>query len=279
MPNLRSTSKHREYRDSVVTTDLAAHSANGGDSALHPTEGTMSSHDLRTVLSGHRSGHEARPQRALTESCANTLMQVNGFHPVELPTGMEMLDVSKPRLRRAVAGPDHAQHVIAQMQRDQRMHIAAEARYRQKEPELPKDRQSGKPAIVKKRKSRAIAPPRLSSLAATHPSLYTPPTKPCQTFQVQSKDAQTASTVVHNPDSTHVGKTSAPPWRVYSDPTYMTSTTANLNDPMFRMLKSDVQTQPNVISPLFLIGLPLGTLIEAAHQYADSRDQPSDGLV
>lgn len=60
------------------------------------------------------------------------------------------------------------------------------------------------------------------------------------------------------------------PWKIYSDPNKLLSAEPQFDDPMYRMLKMDVDPdQPNVVSPLFMIGMPCGSLIEAANYYGD----------
>lgn len=56
------------------------------------------------------------------------------------------------------------------------------------------------------------------------------------------------------------------------DPRRITSEHPAVDDPKVRFLKTDLEsTAPSVISPTFMIGLPCGELIEAAHVYHDDR--------
>ena len=125
--------------------------------------------------------------------------------------------------------------------------------------------------------SREVAQGRPPSLAATHPALYKPKSS-------NSESQPPASTSMQSGKRTSLSSSQSPlstsssfalpgtevPWRSYADPMYQTS-----SDPQYwatnrTILKVDANTEHgNVISPTWMVGLPLGSMTEMAEAYPE----------
>ena len=142
-------------------------------------------------------------------------------------------------------------------------------------------------AVQKRRLSRdRMKPPasRKPALCATHPSLYHQPqtTKTLaslplaklfpdadlskhDTWQMKAPQKAPIVPILSHEERLHFSQQ-------VKDPRKMTSVRPGVDDPKVRFLKMDLQSNtPSVISPTFMIGLPCGELIEAAHVYEDDR--------
>ncbi|SMQ52021.1 unnamed protein product [Zymoseptoria tritici ST99CH_3D7] len=168
------------------------------------------------------------------------------------------------------------EHAITKMRRDREVFSAQESKLSQRQATF-------EPSSETKKIKSETSPPRrhnpragdkrsaVPGLSATHPSHYTRPLPviaehPMSPSRVSSKRPH------HRPVHEMQPELAVPPWQVYSDPKRLTSAVPMVDNPRFRLLKMDVKPdQPSVVSPLFMIALPLGTLIEGANRYEDDR--------
>ncbi|EME42301.1 hypothetical protein DOTSEDRAFT_36200 [Dothistroma septosporum NZE10] len=141
-------------------------------------------------------------------------------------------------------------------------------------------------AVQKPRLSHEMRPPaaRKSALCATHPSLYRQPqimkTLPSLPLAELFPDADLINYEgwqMRAPKKALIVPTLPYEDRLHfsqqvKDPRKITSERPGVDNPMVRFLKTDLQANsPSVISPTFMIGLPCGELVEAAHVYGDDR--------
>ncbi|KAF2173534.1 hypothetical protein M409DRAFT_48496 [Zasmidium cellare ATCC 36951] len=132
------------------------------------------------------------------------------------------------------------------------------------------------PKMVASRDCKAQRPP---GLAATHPSSYTQQIQHAQKtipFSPAPKKIKLEPGIKSEPKPEPTPRKPQPFWEQIHDPKYLTSR-ETLDNPMYRHLSSDTMPdEPKVISPTFMIALPLGTLIEGANYWSTKDQQPRD---
>lgn len=125
---------------------------------------------------------------------------------------------------------------------------------------------------------------RKPALCATHPALYQKAyiTKTLPPLTLAKLFPDTGLSTANSWQLKVPKKVDAPPTLSYEerlhfsqqvkDPRKITSERPAVDDPKVRFLKTDLQSNmPSVLSPTFMIGLPCGELVEAAHVYDDDR--------
>lgn len=121
------------------------------------------------------------------------------------------------------------------------------------------------------------------SLAATHPASYFQHTQHVQQNMPSSpaqKRIKLEPTVKLEQETAPKDRQHQPLCQQIHDPKFLTSREPAADHPMYRHLRSDTAPdQPSVISPTFMIALPLGTLIEAANYYPAMKHQPRDPQI
>ncbi|KAK4497884.1 hypothetical protein PRZ48_010539 [Zasmidium cellare] len=192
-----------------------------------------------------------------------------------------LLEVSWP-LSPTMTLAHPVQHAMAGMKRDRETFTTEEydeaiSRCKVESPMVCGVEMPSMPKKVASRESTAQRPP---SLAATHPSSYTHHKQHAHQAMLSSPapkkiklEPGTKSETKPDP----APRQPQPLWEQIHDPKYLTSREPVLDHPMYRHLSSDTNPdEPNVISPTFMIALPLGTLIEGANYWSTKNQQPRD---
>lgn len=133
------------------------------------------------------------------------------------------------------------------------------------------------PKKVASRDSKASRPP---SLAATHPASYMHHTQHVlQTIPPPPAPKKIKLEPVIKSEWKHerLPRQPLPLCQQIHDPKLLTSREPTVDDPMYRHLSCDTRSDaPYVISPSFMIAMPLGTLIEGANYWPSKDHQPRD---
>lgn len=173
-----------------------------------------------------------------------------------------------------------AQHAMAGMKRDRETFAVEEsngdAGYQAVDsPMLKGDDPVLPPKKKTLRDSKAQRPP---SLAATHPVSYSQQARDAKTMPPPSqKRIKLEATIKPELKPLPQPREPMPLCRQIHDPKGLISYEPLLAEPMYRHLSSDTKPdRPKVISPTFMIALPLGTLIEGANYYPGMEQQPRD---
>ena len=122
--------------------------------------------------------------------------------------------------------------------------------------------------------SRDFTQKRLS-LAATHPAEYGHQTSkmvampPSSSFPTgHGKQVLPPSTIPAEAEFKTMLPPEEPPWRLYTDPKWQTSSDPHFWSNNRTILKSDGSTENgNVVSPTWMVGLPFGSMTEMAESY------------
>lgn len=147
------------------------------------------------------------------------------------------------------------------------------------------NQQAAKAPSVSRIHSCDSRPPPRPSLAATHPSLYKAsdkPVSPSSPVPIAKRSSQSPAVASTPSGASANGRPlrnlnpPVPPWQVHADPMYQT----HQGDVAVRRLNSLVNFRAdtyydigNVISPLRMITLPYGGVVELAHCYSKDAQQ------
>jgi hypothetical protein len=141
-----------------------------------------------------------------------------------------------------------------------------DAKPRASKPKQPRGARPKLPSSADKSRGSYNKPVR-QSLCATHPAQYVMAPPPTQTTPL--KPSMSSAHVTQPRVPPHRTFPPSPPYQVYSDPKRL----AGFGEPALpdaspRMLKTDTQSaQSNIVSPMFLVPLPFGSLVEMAAVY------------
>lgn len=241
---------------------------------------------------GRQTFHHAQPHRSMRDGrkAVNSSVHHCAGAMDALTDDAQLFEVSTqadPTMFKASSAL--AQHALWEIRRNQQTYRIDDTRTCNLEIRTKprKDTVLPKTQAIKKRSSRAsnaratnkaVRPP---ALCATHPSLFKAPSTPKHQTQTMlpTLPPETRNGIKSKPDPKSMQpptrRVPASPWKVYTDPNKLLSAEPQFDDPMYRMLKMDVNPdQPKVVSPLYMIGMPCGSLLEAANYYGDD-DMPA----
>jgi hypothetical protein len=145
------------------------------------------------------------------------------------------------------------------------------AKPRASNPKNPKQYRGIRPKLPSSEvKSRgSYSKPIRQSLCATHPAQYAMAPPPAQKFNLKPPMSSAHLTQPQALPHDNIPHPS-PLYQVYSDPKRLAGFgEPALSDPSPRMLKIDTHTsQANIVSPMFLVSMPFGSLVESAAFYS-----------
>ncbi|KJX92744.1 hypothetical protein TI39_contig5829g00015 [Zymoseptoria brevis] len=268
-------------------TGMARHGAQGFDrddakyeKPLSPRRSTSAvaarSASTYSALQQHPGFHQfkiERPPPAAGARLVKTTRVVDDTRPYiddsdALEVGMRGTSLTKHKSYTA-------QHAIAKMRRDQEVISAQESKLHHRpaasKPLSPAKKMKFETSPERRNARAGAKRSAVPELSATHPSHYARPL-PVKAEHPMSSPRSSSKRSHYRPVHESQPELAVPPWQVYSDPKRLTSAVPMVDDPRFRMLKMDVRPdQPSVVSTLFMIALPSGTLIEGANRYEDDR--------